>query len=282
MAVLALLSLSCGACATESSATEALPSRSFSIEGTLTYEVPGQPVLRSHFTASVSNCLWHITMVLEGNNDFLSFEYHYDGTNALQYTLFKKSGPDEGSGLIEKGPVPSSTSSDGGVVVWLAYASGYYFHGLKGGTATSLEPLRGHGYFRRHEVPVAWKLASKEPFLPMEVSYFATNVAVLDAAGDVFSVPLEKPRAPKYVATHLRTWDPLSFQGQSIPRHFEYIAYGPWPRPGTPGRSCIVRGEATNVCPLIPFPALPSTLALQDNRLTKPRFRKVIDGRIPD
>ena len=143
--------------------------------------------------------------------------------------------------------MPPWESSVCGEFVWLAYASGYYFHGLKAGTATSLEPLRGHGHTRRQEVPATWELATEEPFLPIEVSYYATNVAILDNAGNVVSVPLDKSRAPRYVAAHLRTWETVVFQGMTIPRNFECITYAPWPRPETRGIGCIVRGNATNV-----------------------------------
>jgi hypothetical protein len=118
--------------------------------------------------------------------------------------------------------------------------------------------------------------------LPIEVSYYATNVAVLDNAGNVVSVPLDKARAPKYVAAHLRTWDTVTFQGMTIPRHFECITYAPWPRPETKGIGCIVRGNATNVCSLIPFPTLPATLHLQDNRVSEAAVvYKVTDGKVP-
>ena len=277
--VVALLSLSWVAPKTPANASSSVP---FSVQGTLTYEVPGRPVLSSYFTASVSNSSWHITVVMEGNTSILSSEYRYDGINNLHYSIFQRTGSDVGSGLVELGAVPSSTGSDAGEVIWLAYASGAYFRGLKGGTATSLEPLRGHGFMKRHEVPAAWKLAPKAPFSPIEISYFATNVSVLDDAGRLVSIPLDKPRAPKYVAGHLRTWESVTFQNITIPRHFEYVSYGPWPRPGTPGRGCIVRGFATNVCSLIPFPKLPSTLHLQDNRVPEPRVvYKVTDGNIP-
>ena len=114
----------------------------FSVQGALTYEVPGRPVISNHFSFSVSNSSWHITVVQDRNPAFLSFEYHYDGTNNLQYAIFQKSGPDVGSGSIDTGPVPSFTSTDGGVFVWLAYASGDYFHGLKPGAAIWLQELR--------------------------------------------------------------------------------------------------------------------------------------------
>jgi hypothetical protein len=223
-------------------------------------------------------------VIPENQTSFLSFEYDYDGTNNLQYALPASSGFGGGSGLIERGPVPSSTGTDSGDVVWLAYASGRYFQGLEAGTATSLQPLRSpHGLIRRYAMPAEWKLAAEEPFLPVEISYYATNVPVLDDTGNVTSVPLDKARAPKYVAAHLRTWDAVPFQGMRIPRHFECINYGPWPRPGTPGIGSVIRGYATNVCSLIPFPSLPSTLHLQDNRVPEPAIvvYPVISGDVP-
>jgi RNA polymerase sigma factor (sigma-70 family) len=152
----------------------------FSVQGTLTYEVTGYPVLHRHFTVGVSNGLWHITMILEGKTGFRSFEYHYDGTNNLQYALFENSGPDVGSGSIETGPVPSSNASDEGEIVWLAYASGVYFHALKGGTATSLERLRRGSLTRRYEVPAEWILAREEPFLPSELTQLSILGGVLE------------------------------------------------------------------------------------------------------
>jgi hypothetical protein len=256
----------------------------FSVQGTLTYEVPGRPVLYGHFTMGLSNSLWHVTVIQEHQTDFLSFEYNYDGANCLQYAIPAKSSSGAGSGLVETGPVPSSTSTASGEVVWLAYASGGYFHGLKAGTATSLEPLRSpHGLIRRYEMPAEWELGTSEPFFPVEISYYATNVTLLDDTGRLNLIPLDEARSPKYVAAHLRTWDPVAFQGMTIPRYFEFITYGPWPRPGTAGRKSIVQGHATNVCSLIAFPGLPTTLHLQDQRVPEPLVMyKTTNRSLPD
>jgi hypothetical protein len=255
----------------------------FSVQGTLSYEVPGREVLCGRFTIGLSNSLWHVTVTQELNTRFLSFDYGYDGTNTFQYAVSETSGSAAASGLVEPGPVPSSTGTDAGDIVWLAYASGPYFHSLKTGSATSLEPLRSqHGLTRRYETLADWRLGSIEPFLPTEVSYYATNVPVLGDSGSVTSIPLDGSRRPKYVAAQLRTWDPVAFEGISVPTRFEYTSFGPWPRPGTSGRTAIVRGYATNVGPLIPFPALPKILHLQDRRVPEPMvLYKATNGSLP-
>jgi hypothetical protein len=255
----------------------------FSVQGTLTYEVPGRPTLSGHFTVGLSNTCWHVTVVQDQSTGFRSFEYNYDGTDNLQYCLSKKTGSDVGSALIEPGPVPSSTGTDAGDVIWLAYASGFYFHSLAAGSARALDPLRSpHGRTLRYELPAEWKLGASEPFLPIEISYYATNVFVLEDSGNLISVPLDKRRSPRYLAAHLQTSDMVTFQGVEVPRRFEYITYGPWPKPGTLGRTAIVRGNATNICPLVDFPPIPGTLHIEDRRVPEPSVvYKVTNGTPP-
>jgi RNA polymerase sigma factor (sigma-70 family) len=259
-------------------AARASASESFSVQGTLTYELVGDPVLHRHFTISISNRLWHITVSMKDKNTgILSLEYRYDGTNTIQYSLFEKFGADVGSGSIETGPVPTWKTSAVGEFAWLAYASGWYFHGRERRAAIWLQELRSpHQLIRRYQMPADWKLAPQEPFQPEELTYYATEWTSLDDSGTINTQPV-----PRHVAGHLRTWDPTTFRGMQIARQFEFRGYRLAPSGDFPV-SYIVRGNATNFCRFIPFPALPSTLHLQDNRVPEPSVvYKVTDGAIP-
>jgi hypothetical protein len=129
---------------------------------------------------------------------------------------------------------------------------------------------------RRYEMPADWKLAPKEPFQPVELTYYATEYLTPDDSGTIRS-----QFVPRHVAGYLRTSDPTTFRGMQIARQFEFTGYRLAPSGDFPV-AYIVRGNATNVCPFIPFPALPATLHLQDNRVPEPSVvYKVSEGRIP-
>ena len=254
--VLPRLTSSGRAVASVASLTKASAAVPFSVQETVAYEMVGKSVAHRQFTISVSNSLWHVTVALEEKSGFLSLEYDYDGTKRVQYSLFEKSGPDVGSGSIQAGPVPTWQSGAVGEFVWLAYASGSYFHGRKPGAATWLQDcVRRTRLIRRYEMPAEWKLAPEEPFQPVELTYYATNIAILDDTGAVNTQPV-----PRHVAGHLRTWDPTTFRGMRIARQFEFMVQAGVTERRGPSIVHTVRGNATNVCPLIPFPALPSTL----------------------
>ncbi len=259
----------------------------FSAAGTLAYDVLGHPpVLHNEFHVSVSNCLWHVTMVLPEPNDFISLDYHFDGTNTLEYGIFKRLGPDVGSGTVEPGPVPRTETSAAGEYIWLAYASGCYFARLPQGGALSFSVLHSrHGLSRRYQVPADWNLAQTAPNLPTAVIYYETNIAGLGEDGKPFSIPLPGSLRPRYPAGEFKVMSWASFRGLEVPREFEYIARGFRERGGTGAvlaTNVIVRGTLTNVSSFDGFPELPDTLHLQDFRVPEPSVvYRTTNGTLP-
>ncbi len=260
---------------------------SYTVQGTLTYSVPGYPTLHRYFEASVSNCLWSTTIILAGKTDFWTFEQRFDGTNTIEYFTTNDSGGGIGSGIIERGSVPEVVASDCGAYVWLAYASGCYFHDRTPGTALSLKFLRSrHGLNRRYLQRAEWTCSSVVPFLPIELTYIATNLARgLDENGHELLLPLGPDLAPGYAEGRLRCSSFAAFGALSIPREFHYVAYGPKRSPAgklTVSTNAFVHGVATNISGLSGFPLLPSVLHLEDERVPEPAVMyKVTNALIP-
>ncbi len=260
---------------------------SYSVEGMLTYKVADYPTSDVYFSVSVSNCLWSVTHSSAAAVGIRSAEMCYDGTNTIQYFTTDASGPDVGSGIVEGGALPHLEASGYGVYVWLVYASGCYFSNRTPGSALSLRLLRSrHGLKRRYLQRAEWRCSGNAPFLPIELTYIATNLgSALNDDGTMVSLPLSGELGPEYAQGVLHSSAFVSFGRLSIPREFEYFAFDP--RRSKTGKitlvtNAVVHGVATNIVPFRGFPDLPPVLHLEDFRVPEPIVMyKVTNASIP-